>query len=108
MEIISQVWNKDSNLLFDYESNDYTITHISVKNGGSLIRNDKRISFVPGFINTRNDFQKIGNIIVNGDEFHLNFENNDNDKVNNLNNLTNNDKAWLVIRSTYCKNKFVY
>jgi hypothetical protein len=102
------VWNKDSNLLFDYESNDYTVSHISVKSGGSLIRNDKRISFIPGFINTRNDFHKIGNIIVNGDEFHLNFENYENDKINNLTEYNKNDKAWLVIRSTYCKNKLVF
>ena len=41
MEIESKIWKKDSNALFDYESNDYNISKKVITESGYLHRTDK-------------------------------------------------------------------
>jgi hypothetical protein len=35
------MWNKESNSLFDYESDDYSVTEITTKNDGFLVTNEE-------------------------------------------------------------------
>jgi pSer/pThr/pTyr-binding forkhead associated (FHA) protein len=90
------VWNKDSNLLFDYETTDYTISESLVSSNGSIIKNDKKI-----FFNNKNKtFSEncLYNIAIKGDEYTLKFD----EKA------PIEERGWLVVRNTHFKNKQGY
>ena len=46
MNIICEVWNKDSNFLFDYESNEYLISSKKINTDCFLMKNENEVKFI--------------------------------------------------------------
>lgn len=92
-------------MLFDYESNEYTVNKVNISSSGTLIRNDKKVAFLPGTTSPKNNYQKIGRVSVNIDDFKLKFDGKIVDAIDDK--AQGNDRAWLVIKSTFTKNKYV-
>ena len=46
LNILCEVWNKDSNYLFDYESNEYSISSKTINTECFLMKNDNDVKFI--------------------------------------------------------------
>lgn len=95
------MWNKDSNSLFDYETNDYDISKIQINSGGSLRRNDKKLMFLSdsklGEVRPRFGFMT--SISAKEDAYELCF-----DEAIHTECITDKgmvDNPWLIIRHTH-------
>ena len=109
MHLICETWNKDSNFLFDYESNDYSFTTREINNSCYILKNENKIKFINKSNN--NDTE------LNSDEKYLGYiyKNKKNDEYTwNFNKyFTNNQFTkpfenldWLVIGKTKFSNPF--
>lgn len=82
-------------MLFDYESNDYTITNITLANSGVLLKNDKKFSF------TNKTDKKLENymasLTLKGDEYSIKY---DEEMEGDKTQKAIDDKMWIVIRNT--------
>jgi len=101
VEVISNIWNKDSNTLFDYEANDVTISKIRTDVSGDLIFHDKMLLYNKELADFSN---KLGGIfltsmLINKDNFIIKVEEREKHKINP------DDKVWLIIRHTFQKPK---
>ena len=99
-------------MLFDYESNDYTLSSLTISKSGSFIRNERKIAFIPGisYVKNNNNKNNIALLHVNHDDFRLCFDERERDSSFNIKNSINSlntEKAWMIIRTTYCKHKNV-
>jgi pSer/pThr/pTyr-binding forkhead associated (FHA) protein len=109
LHLICETWNKDSNFLFDYESNDYSFTTREINNSCYILKNENKIKFINKSNN--NDTE------LNSDEKYLGYiyKNKKNDEYTwNFNKyFTNNQFTkpfenldWLVIGKTKFSNPF--
>ena len=79
MHLICETWNKDSNFLFDYESNDYSFTTREINNSCYILKNENKIKFINKSNNNdtelNSDEKYLGYIYKNkkNDEYTWNF-----------------------------------
>ena len=94
----SHSWNKDSNLLFDYESSDYYLYNQTVDKGGILTRNGKKFDFLPKTKKRQENY--MGTISHKGDQYYIEYD----EKLESEENIPSLDeKMWIVIRNTQFK-----
>ena len=109
MHLICETWNKDSNFLFDYESNDYSFTTREINNSCYILKNENKIKFINKSNNNdtelNSDEKYLGYIIKNkkNDEYTWNFN-----KYFTNNQFTKpfENLDWLVIGKTRFSNPF--
>ena len=109
MHLICETWNKDSNFLFDYESNDYSFTTREINNSCYILKNENKIKFINKSNNNdtelNSDEKYLGYIIKNkkNDEYTWNFN-----KYFTNNQFTKpfENLDWLVIGKTKFSNPF--
>ena len=109
MHLICETWNKDSNFLFDYESNDYSFTTREINNSCYILKNENKIKFINKSNNNdselNSDEKYLGYIIKNkkNDEYTWNFN-----KYFTNNQFTKpfENLDWLVIGKTRFANPF--
>ena len=110
MHITSNIWTKESNSLFDYDSNELIKNSISVKSNGILHKNERKLFYEssnhPEFLKS-NDSNFLANIRMLKDSAELNLTNSK--EINKKTNLTIAEilsKPWLVARHTYSNNDY--
>jgi len=109
LHLICETWNKDSNFLFDYESNDYSFTTREINNSCYILKNENKIKFINKSNNNdtelNSDEKYLGYIIKNkkNDEYTWNFN-----KYFTNNQFTKpfENLDWLVIGKTRFSNPF--
>ena len=104
MNIRCYAWEKEDNLLYDYDSRDYLRTEFSLKSNCFLTKRDKKILFT----SNREDLEGreyIASIRKKGQDY---FINNDEENRNSKFEKSLADKLWIVVRNTKYKNDLGY
>jgi hypothetical protein len=101
LKINSTVWNRESNSLFDYETEDYHLSNCEINRSGFLFRLNKKIAFARICENKSSCY--LASVKVSNNDFIIRVEERfltDTQKDFNDN--------WIVIRHTYFKDEFGY
>ena len=112
MNIICEVWNKDSNFLFDYESNEYLISSKKINTDCFLMKNENEVKFI---LKKNGEEEQIENeLSTYGDSNYLGYINKTNKeeyfwnynpyKIYSLK-KSYESLDWLVIGKTYFSNQ---
>ena len=112
MNIICEVWNKDSNYLFDYESNEYLISSKKINTKCFLMKNENEVKFI---LKKNGEEEQIENeLSIYGDSNYLGYINKTNKeeyfwnynpyKIYSLKKSFE-SLDWLVIGKTYFSNQ---
>ena len=113
MQVLTQVWNKESNSLFDYESSDYTTKNHLVLTFGHFVRHEKHISFIKEkdkifskksfYIFSINKTEGTINHIL--DNYVVTY---DKEHISQKRNIAfYEEKPWIAIKQSYSENKVV-
>ncbi len=92
----SQTWNKDSNLLYDYESRDFTSMELLVSSDGMLSKQEKKLKFFKKGEKYEGDY--VVNIKLKNDQYYVMI-----DEAQKMKEKTLDERVWVVIKSTYYK-----
>jgi hypothetical protein len=102
--VATYLWDKENNMLFDYDTKDYNKHSLSIKSTGYLMKKNNKIFYS----STREELdlnEYVATIRKNGDEFYINTEEeNQNPKFEK--NLD--DNLWIVVRNTKFKDDLGY
>ena len=112
MNIICEVWNKDSNFLFDYESSEYLISSKKINTDCFLMKNENEVKFI---LKKNGEEEQIENeLSTYGDSNYLGYINKTNKeeyfwnynpyKIYSLK-KSYESLDWLVIGKTYFSNQ---
>ena len=72
LNILCEVWNKDSNYLFDYESNEYSISSKTINTECYLMKNENEVKYI---IKKNIEEQQLENESIYGDSKYLGYIN---------------------------------
>ena len=72
LNILCEVWNKDSNYLFDYESNEYSISSKTINTECYLMKNENDVKYI---IKKNIEEQQLENESIYGDSKYLGYIN---------------------------------
>ena len=102
LNIKASIWNKDANSLFDYESENYIFSNLTVNKNSKIIKSGKTIKVSTNTKNTNNNNAEsdfVVNILKEGlDNYMIQL---DNDNSNNLSSSSRDAKPWIIIRNGF-------
>lgn len=91
-------WNKESALLFDFESKDVTVSNVTISSPGYVLKNGNKIVFKRKI--DKFTYTSVGEISLSKNDFFFKFE--------EENKKTIDEKNWLVIKNMFTLEKYGY